>query len=338
MISMRAKHVLHAICFTFLLCRLSTVVQAVTGGAVSHAFSCFAPAIIFGTLTLRVAPLLVERVNTCLTAAILAGFGLLCRNVLCCGGHTTARLVSTANWRTLFPTSGTWALPVFLSVLQFGAAVPVVVQAMQASKSVTNARKTRLAMAIGAGLPLVLGLLWTAVTASSPPPLHAVGSTVTDPVLTLLLGPRAVAVPVQMLSAGAIGTTLIGAYLTLVQLFRDILSLRMASCAILAAILGPAILGTFGGPALYLPLLGASGAFPCTILYVLVPLLALQVLRASLSAGGGDRLIEPWLPGGDRSLLVMAALPVAMLSTSAIGALASIKGLLKTLVRAGGAA
>ena len=222
------------------------------------AVGCFAPALVFGALTLRAAPHFVERVNTFLTVAILAGFGLLCRNVISGGGHMAARLVGNAHWSALLPSaSGAWALPVFLSVLQFGAAVPVIVQSMKANRGLTNARKTRRALGIGAALPLLLGLLWTAVTASAPP-LAGAGGAAADPVLALLLGPRAIALPVQTLSAGAIGTTLIGAYLTLDQLFRDILSPRLATLAVVGGVVGPAMLG-LAGPSLYLPLLGASG-------------------------------------------------------------------------------
>ena len=61
----------------------------------------------------------------------------------------------------------------------------------------------------------------------------------------------------------------------------------------------------------YLPLLGASGAFPCTILYVLLPLLALRRLRANRI---GEQ--SPWLPGGASGLLALATMPVAMLLAS----------------------
>eukprot|EP00966_Prymnesium_polylepis_P144179 3328616-Prymnesium_polylepis.1 len=101
---------------------------------------------------------------------------------------------------------------------------------MHASREPANARKARTALISGASLPLALGLAWTAVTASAPAAAGG-GAEAIDPVLALLLGPCGVALPVQALSAGAIGTTLIGAYLTLAQLFRDILPSGRARAA-----------------------------------------------------------------------------------------------------------
>jgi len=300
------------------LVKTAEVATAVSGGAIPYTLGCILPAVIFGAFTLKASPRAVERANTALTISIVVGFILLCRNVAASGASSVARL-TVANWQPLLQpvraastgAGSGWPLPVFLSVLQFGAAIPVVVQGMQAHRSAQNNQRMRRALLAGASLPLILGLLWTAV-ATAQPPMGGVGAGgVDDPVLRLLLGARAVALPAQALCAGAIGSTLIGAYLTLNQLFGDVLAPRQAALATLAVVIGPALLGT-AGPSLYLPLLGLSGAFPCTILYVLVPLLALRVLRRNgVGAHEGE-----WMPEGTAGLLAFSSLPLSMLATS----------------------
>jgi len=296
------------------LVKTAEIATAVTGGALPYRIGCVAPALLFGVFTLRAPSIAVERANTALTASIVLGFILLCRNVAAAGMSCGSRLL-VANWEPLLQplsAASTWPLPVFLSVLQFGAAIPVIVQGMQAHKSPQHAQRMRGALVAGAALPLVLGLLWTAVTTSQPPLSATIAAAgVDDPVLALLLGRRPIALPAQALSAGAIGSTLIGAYVTLRQLFADVLPHRMAQLATMVAVVGPALVGMLG-PSLYLPLLSLSGAFPCTILYVLVPLLALRALRAAGVGGHGDE----WLPGGSAGLLAFSAFPMSMLATS----------------------
>jgi tyrosine-specific transport protein len=298
------------------LVKTAEIAAAVSAGALPYRIGCILPALLFGVFTLRAPAIVVERANTALTASIVGGFIVLCRNVAA-GGTSCGSRLAIANWEPLLcPLAGgsTWPLPVFLSVLQFGAAIPVIVQGMQAHRSPLHAQRMRGALVAGAALPLVLGLLWTGVTTSQPPLSGRVAATgAEDPVLALLLGRRPIALPAQALSAGAIGSTLIGAYLTLRQLFADTLPHRKAQAATAVAVVGPALVGMLG-PSLYLPLLSLSGAFPCTILYVLVPLLALRALRAA-GVGGEDEEDE-WLPGGSAGLLAFSALPVSMLATS----------------------
>lgn len=155
-----------------------------------------------------------------------------------------------------------------------------------------------------------------------------------------LRGPAAIAIPVYTLTVGAIGTTLIGAYLTLRQFANDLLPPNGANVAMAGVVLVPAGLacggphlapvptslhtrianprrafGDFvGGPALYLPLLSMSGAFPCTILYVLMPLLAAVTLR---SRGVGGK--EQWLPGGNCMLLTLSVAPAALILVTVCG-------------------
>lgn len=123
------------------LVKTAEIAHAVSGGAIGYVVGCTVPAVLFGALTLRAAPRVIERINTALTVAILGGFGLLCRNVLAGGGHSAARLVAPAQWDLLLPAvgGGTWALPVFLSVLQFGAAIPVLVQVRNLSAPPSSA-------------------------------------------------------------------------------------------------------------------------------------------------------------------------------------------------------
>eukprot|EP00965_Chrysotila_dentata_P085591 2823468-Pleurochrysis_carterae.AAC.1 len=94
--------------------------------------------------------------------------------------------------------------------------------------------------------------------------------------------------------------------------------------------LGYAAASRTSGPTLYLPLLSFAGAFPTTLLYGLVPPIALLVMRMRAAktekATQGKRSARTLLPGGEALLGLLGLLAVGMLGTNFFLALQSILG------------
>lgn len=132
---------------------------------------CCEQALVFGAFTLGLPPVIVAKANTLLTAGFAVGFFLLSYNFVAYGDVDASRL-SRSDWSSLKPdldAIGSWSLPLVLSVLQYGSAVPVVVQGMRTSDDIGNAWRARKALVVGAAIPLTLNLMWAAVTCAQPP-------------------------------------------------------------------------------------------------------------------------------------------------------------------------
>ncbi len=177
--------------------------------------------------------------------------------------------------------------------------------------------------------------MWTAVSA-----VLTLPSAAGDPLLAMLVSPNlAVAVPVAVLSIGAIGTTLIASYLALSGFCTDALCALAGRCTLndarnarALAVALPALLAC-GGPDLYLPLLAFAGAFPTTLLYGLVPPLAALALRRARSgrapadaapdSGSTPRRL---LGGGTPVLGALVAVAAGFILTAAVLAAAAGRG------------
>ena len=98
----------------------------------SYHLGCVAPAALVGLFTFSARPKVVERANTGLTVAMLAGFGALIAAAVSLGGGAAARVaLARADWPLLLPlpSAGTaWAIPVFINLLCFGQVWPVSVR------------------------------------------------------------------------------------------------------------------------------------------------------------------------------------------------------------------
>ena len=145
-----------------------------------------------------------------------------------------------------------------------------------------------------------------------------------DLILSLLGAHAGVAVPVGLLAAGAIGTTLISSFLAMSHFAADVFctvlgfcSLRWMRAARILTIALPCGLAC-AGPGLYLPLLAFSGAYPTTILYGLAPPLAVLVLRRTTGAAhtADEDDVPSLLPGGPLARLSVTAVASALLCAS----------------------
>eukprot|EP00435_Cladocopium_sp_Y103_P053903 s931_g17.t1 len=270
---------------------------------------CILPSIFLGLFTFEMPVKLVERTNTLLTAVMVIGFALLVVNS--CMTISFAELpelisnLPTENWRPLLPAAGTttWALPIFFNLLCYGQSVPLVVERMGAERS----SKIRNTILLGSMIPLILGIIWVCVAALLGSRLNLDGAA--DPVLQLVHGPLSIALPVLLLAAGAIGTTLIASYLALGQFAADALCAATGSCSLednqrakVASVMVPALTACIG-PQLYLPLLSFAGAFPSVLLYGVLPPVALLLSRQTSKK----------LPGQEPVLVGLAATAVLFL-------------------------
>jgi len=311
------------------------IIELTTG--LPYALGCVLASTTVGGFVLSAPPRVVETANTLLTAALTLGFACLVASTL--GAASTslgavAAKLRVADYALLLPKPGvTWAAPIFLNLLCFGQAVPLVVERMAASTAggarpsgaerARAMRRTRTAVLLGSLIPLILSVLWTAVTSSvlAPAPLRPY-AVAPDPVLALIASAPAVSIPVTVMAAGAIGTTLIASYLSISQFVADLFCLIFGYCsprsqrAACVCAVGVPVLVACGGSALYLPLLSFAGAFPTTILYGLLPPLAVLTLRSK--AAGGQQAAARWLPGGRAPLLLAAAVALGLLATNAV--------------------
>jgi len=313
---------------------------------------CLGASALFGAFTFLTRTSLVERANTVLTVMLIGGFALLVALTLGSLPEPAVALgrLGAANWAGLLPQAqAAWAIPIFLNLLCFGQAIPLVVArsipqrqqpgADAAEVAATGAvavvspaerlRSTRSAVLVGSIVPLLLSLVWAGVTSAAfPVGAAAPGGGSSDPVLLLVtssVGTTALAA--RLLCAGAIGTTLIATYLTVNQFAVDFFCTLQGGCSVdqernakLATVALPALLAC-GGPTLYLPLLAFAGAGPTTLLFGLVPPLAALRFRSGGGSVEGKEAAAasegPLLPGGAPLLLGLAALAVAMLTVSA---------------------
>jgi len=288
-----------------------------------YRLGCLVPATLVGLFTFCSRAEVVERANTAMTGTMLFGFVALVVGALCLGGgagtsgaaEPMTRLLAHADWTKLLPGHGaSWALPVFLQLLCFGQAMPLVVDGIvvraganaasaqlpagvsssaegpemaAALAAASEARRAalgtaRIAVVLGSSIPLLMYLIWAATSTLL---VDSATTVAADTLYALLAAGPAIALPVALLAVGAIGTTLLGTFLAMSHFASDALCMRFGYCTLrhiracqLAAVALPCLLAC-AGPQLYLPMLTFAGAYPTTLLYGLSPALAAVVLR-----------------------------------------------------------
>lgn len=351
------------VCSLAFACQMLAVVtaQVVKGASIAatltgvpYVAGCLGPSLLVGGFTFMSQPKLVERANTALAGAMVLGFCVLVVSTLSgpsgvtMGAAAMATRLRAANWKPLMPSLAgaargeTWTLPVLLNLLCFGQSVPIVVGRLGTGRS----RDLRRAVLLGSAVPLLLCVVWAAVSSLLTLPAMgaaAAASVTVDPLLAMLESPRrCVAVPVAVLSVGAIGTTLIASYLAFSAFCTDATCTLLGRCTVgdadrarVLTVALPALLAC-GGSGLYLPLLAFAGAFPTTLLYGLVPPLAALSLRRARrrarTAAAAPTAAAPTalarsarlLPGGTLLIGLLVAVAGGFILTSAALAAASL--------------
>eukprot|EP00977_Amphora_coffeiformis_P019445 scaffold7234_cov181-Amphora_coffeaeformis.AAC.6 len=334
--------------FGFLAQMLAVMTAQVVKGAellaeltgMPYRLACVIPMTAIGAWVYANSPERVEGANTILTVVMLAGFGALIASAI--GRENLFAGLLRADWMRLLPnTKVPFALPVFVKLLAFGEAMPLLIKRMvlgpqqiQADQAQVNATeskfdtkeaysKLRKSTFVGASLPLLLAMIWAGISASLVDPADP------NPIISLLhnYGPS-IAAPVLLLSYGAIGTTILGSLLAMAHFANDMICSKLGYCSLrwsaMASALTVALPCTLAciGPSIYLPLLSFAGAYPTTLLYGLAPALAALVLRRRLQKGMEDDITTPQLvPGGKRTLIALVCAAVGLVGSSTVLAL-----------------
>jgi tyrosine-specific transport protein len=337
-------------------CQLFAVmtIQIVKGASIisqisqmSYAAACFVPPIIAASFAYFTEPEVVEGGNSALTGMMIGGFLLLCISTISIGSNVLnvpekSFPFTRNNWASLLPnTKSTWSIPVLMKLLAWGEAMPLLTERMVEATSRNGAnpesieartkaqRKARTTTTLGSSIPLILCLIWAAISTLLISPLSA-----SDPISYLLSLGISISVPVGLLSFGAIGTTLLGSFLAMGHFASDILIAftgrgvnvsKLTMCAKLLTVLVPCVCA-YLGPGLYLPLLAFAGAYPTTLIYGLAPSLAAIVLRkrARNQMIDESRVTPNLLPGGMKSLVCLSITSVGIVVSCTSLALQSI--------------
>lgn len=306
---------------------------------IPYLLGCLVPTSLAGLFAFGSEPEVVERANTALTLMMVGGFAALIIGTVATGnvGKAAGAMFSRADYGQLLPRpSGAWSLPVFINILCFGQSMPLVVERMVQGSSTNggigeedddNAKdrapallRARSATFLGAVVPLLLTVIWVAISTALVKP------SISNPLAFLLSRGPTVAIPVGLLAAGAIGTTLLGSFLAMGHFASDIVCMKLGYCSLswmkacnAFTVVIPSILACIG-PALYVPLLSFSGAYPTTILHGLAPALAAIVLRRRVRRAGiedGALGTTPRIvPGGDVTLVGLAGTAIGLVGAS----------------------
>ena len=308
---------------------------------IPYLLGCLVPTSLAGLFAFGSKPEVVERANTTLTFMMVAGFAALIIGTIATGnnvGNAARAIFSRADYGQLLPNSrGAWALPVFINMLCFGQSMPLVVERMvqgsnadngdneddtgDATKDrATSLLRARSATLLGAAVPLVLTVTWAAISTALVKP------SISNPLAYLLSRGPAIAIPVGLLATGAIGTTLLGSFLAMGHFASDIVCMKLGYCSLswlkicnAFTVAIPSVLACVG-PALYLPLLSFSGAYPTTILHGLAPALAAITLRRRVKRAGikdeAPGVTATVVPGGDVTLVGLAGTAICLIGAS----------------------
>ena len=275
--------------------------------ALPHGRSIVLLATIFGVFNLVATSRVMASVNTALTGTMCAGFLAFFVAVATKSAPPASAVLANPQWRLLLPQAG-WAVPLFVNTLRFGEAVPVVVGQFGPRRL----SKARLAVVVGSLVPMLLAVgLSVAGRALS---LAGMNKAI-DPLLDFLQTPG-LGAPIVLVSAGAIGSTLLGVLLATSQLLRD--SFRLSSPRVLlgARAVVPIVIASLAcrSTGLYLRLLAFAGAFPSIVLYALLPpILALAARRQTGGLASGFEAV----PGGRRTLRLLVLLACGLLGVNA---------------------
>ena len=354
--------------------------QVVKGGemmmsyfGVPYVVACTVPVAIIGLFCFTARPEAVERVNTALTAVMVGGFVALIFGALARANAAAAPaaslLLAKAEWLRLLPnTKVPFAMPIFIKLLAFGEAMPLLVERMvlvnspqqppqqtQSPSSIpiendndsnsattenevnkmnsTNSqlsvestsndnrarsfRRVRTATVWGALVPLFLAIIWSGISAALVEP------SCPNPLLFLLNYGPSISIPVLLLAYGAIGTTLMAAFLAMSHFCSEMVCAKVGYCSPrwmrvtnFLTVAVPCTLACLG-PSLYLPLLAFAGAYPTTLLYGLAPALAALTLRRRLTKT--TTISTPRLvPGGPRTLVALTVTALGLVGASTV--------------------
>lgn len=196
------------------------------------------------------------------------------------------------------------ALPISILALVYHNVVPLIATRLKGDRT-----KITQAVLLGSAVPLAMFIAWNGLV------LGAAGPVQGDPVAALVNADpdeaRELGIAVGLFAFSAVVTSFVGFYFGLRVYVKDVLvplapKLADSEPLLAAIVLGPpAALAAFD-PTVFLGALDAAGTFGITTLFGIVPAACAYALRRE------DPGRERYVPGGDATLAVMAALSLAV--------------------------
>ena len=254
-------------------------------------------------------PATVERLNTLLTAGVVASF---CYIVA--GGITRVdpELLTRADWSAITP-----ALPVIPVVYVYQTVVPTLCYRLQCDLD-----SVRRAVLVGLTIPLCMFLAWSVVVLGSTP--YVAGDSV-DPLVIARASGDDFGTAILYFSLLAVGTSLLGFATGLVDFFGDLLGLDGDDRPpyLWAAALAPpaAIAAVFGNPSLFFAAVDLAGVYGILVLFGVVPALMAWGSRYGTDALEADEAAPEAVPGGRASLGAIAGFAAAIIGLETYGRL-----------------
>jgi tyrosine-specific transport protein len=229
-----------------------------------------------------------EKINNILTLIMMISFSSIVAAALDpSAGFDINRLFNRSNFNSLLPfnaqSSMSWAIPYFLQLLVYTETIPLVVSRLNKKDDITKS------ILLGSLIPLLMCIIWTAVSIGLIPYDYVSSSLTIDPVDFLLKSSTSKSIKnsILILTLSAISTTVIGSCLTISQFLNDILKGNKGLSRILS-ILPASLISAFGSKSLYYAATHFAGAFPVTLLWGLFPPLAF--LKSSSSSSSSSSI------------------------------------------------
>ena len=254
-------------------------------------------------------PATVERLNTVLTAGVVASFCYIVAGGI---SRVDPELLTRADWSAITP-----ALPVIPVVYVYQTVVPTLCYRLQCDLGAV-----RRAVLVGLTIPLCMFLAWSVVVLGSTP--YVAGDSV-DPLALARASGDDFGTAILYFSLLAVGTSLLGFATGLVDFFGDLLNLEGDNRPpyLWAAALAPpaAIAAVFGNPSLFFAAVDLAGVYGILVLFGVVPALMAYGSRYGAAALDADDAAPEAVPGGRASLGAIAGFAAAIIGLETYGRL-----------------
>ena len=254
-------------------------------------------------------PATVEKLNTVLTAGVVASFCYIVAGGL---SRVDPELLTRADWSAITP-----ALPVIPVVYVYQTVVPTLCYRLQCDLDAV-----RRAVLVGLTIPLCMFLAWSVVVLGSTP--YVAGESV-DPLALARASGDDFGTAILYFSLLAVGTSLLGFATGLVDFFADVKGLQGDDRPpyLWAAALAPpaAIAALFGNPSLFFAAVDLAGVYGILVLFGVVPALMAWGSRYGAAALDAEEAAPEAVPGGRASLGAIAGFAAAIIGLETYGRL-----------------
>ncbi|CAK0897388.1 unnamed protein product [Prorocentrum cordatum] len=259
----------------------------------------------------------VVKLSTVFTGGVIASFAAVLAGALVAAQRLHPARLLRAEWGRLLPPVAAlggevWVVNVFLQLLCFAEVVCLVCGRHGPGRP----RAVLAAVWMGSVAPLAMATLWTAAAVNMTP--RSVSARMADPLEAFLTGSATTAVPVAVMAAFAILTTVIGTALAKRQFITGMIGepSERGRLLISLGVLGvPSAIALFGGDLFYRAM-AFCGGYPALLLYGVAPPWLCWRLRRQDAAAPGRSRVRALLPGGSFALWLLSACGLGVLLTN----------------------